>query len=179
MRVQCVCWVVISLSLQGRKSGQLASEVWCAALWSTTVRPPWQSYKRIATPFPRRAAEIVSSPQQMEPLATLVFLPRAEERWSKRWRWDWPQLPSQMPGEGWDPDEVLLGRCWAGTGAVSAPLHPLCQHLCGGARVPFLSSFFLIHTLKRCWGTASSPSLHRATNPDYQKLQPDTVQQDN
>lgn len=158
MRVQHVCWVVISLCLQGRKSGQLASEVWCAVWWSTTVRPPWQSCRGPATPFPWRAAEIVSSPRQMEPPATLVFLPQAEKRWSTRWRWD-----------GWDPDEVLLGGRWAGTGAVSAPPSPLCQHLGGGARALFLSSFLLVHTPERCWGTAPSPSLHQRIQTQFNK----------
>lgn len=120
----CVCWVVISLCLQERNPGQLACDAWCAALWSTTVRPPWQSRGDSATPFPRRAAETAASPRQMEPPAFLVSHPQAAKRWSKRWRWDWAWPPSQMPGEGRDSDEALLGGCWAGTGAASAPSIP-------------------------------------------------------
>lgn len=50
----------------------------------------------------------------------------------------------------------------------SQPLDPLCQHLSGGARALFLPSLLLIHTLGRCCGATSNPSLHPATNPDTQ-----------
>lgn len=50
----------------------------------------------------------------------------------------------------------------------SQPLDPLCQHLSGGACAFFLSSLLLIHTLGRCCGATSNPSLHPATNPDTQ-----------
>ena len=76
--------------------------------------------------------------------------------------------------------ETLTRPCWEGAGpeqVQSQPLYPLCQHLSGGACALFLSSFLLIHTLKRCCGTSSSPSHHPATNPDTKKLHPDTVQQ--
>lgn len=65
--------------------------------------------------------------------------------------------------------ETLTRPCWEGAGpeqVQSQPLYPLCQHLSGGARALFLSSLLLIHTLERCCGSTSSPSLHPATNPD-------------
>lgn len=65
--------------------------------------------------------------------------------------------------------EALARPCWEGAGpeqVQSQPLGPLCQHLSGGARTLFLSSLLLIHTLERCCGAPSRPSLHPATNPD-------------
>lgn len=65
--------------------------------------------------------------------------------------------------------ETLARPCWEGAGpeqVQSQPLDPLCQHLSGGACALFLSSLLLIHTLGRCCGATSSPSLHPATNPD-------------
>lgn len=120
----------------------------CETLWQSHTGPP--------TPFPRRAAKTAASPQQMEPPAPLFSFPQATKRWSKHWRWDWPELPSQMPGEGWDPDGTLLRACWAGTGAASAPLSTLSAPRWWSSTL-FLSLLCLIHTLQGCCGTTSSP----------------------
>lgn len=156
---------------RGKKPGQLACDVWCAALWSTTVRPPWQSRGGPATPFPRRAAETAVSPWQMEPPAFLISLARAKKRWSECWRWDWPWPPSQMPGEGWDSDGALLGGCWAGTGALSAPLSPLSAPQWWSPRsLPVLTPSHS-HNREVLWDHI------QPLPPPTKKSQPDTVQQ--
>lgn len=69
--------------------------------------------------------------------------------------------------------ETLARPCWEGAGpeqVQSQPLDPLCQHLSGGAHALFLSSLLLIHTLERCCGATSSPSLHQTINPDTKIL---------
>lgn len=125
----------------------------------TPVAEPW----RPSNLFPRRAAETLASPQQMEPPAFLVSFLQAKKRWSERWTGSGPHHRCQKKAE------TPARPCWEGAGpeqVQSQPLDPLCQHLSGGACALFLSSLLLIHTVERCCGAASSFSLLPATNPD-------------
>lgn len=174
----CVVGVCVEWSLVSVYSGEsLASwHVTCDVL--RCGLPLWDPRGRVVEaqhpPSPGRPQRPLRALGRWS-LQRFSSLPQAKKRWSERWRWDWPRPPSQMPGEGWDSGGALLWGCWAGTGAISAPRSPLSAPQC----TLFLSSLLLIHTLKRCCGTISSPYLCPATNPStHHFFPPDSTNHD-
>lgn len=152
-------------------------------------RPPRLSGDGPAATFPRRAAEAVASPRQMEPPALPPHpstpnpphtrLATKGGVGSERRRWEWPPAAPlhhpphtpvtdarRRPRLRRDPAGRVLGwnRCHL------SPSIPLCQHLGGGAGALFLSSLLLIRTPGRCRAQPSpSPTL---SSSSIKKLRP-------
>lgn len=153
----CVCveWSLVSVYRgESLASWQVTCDVPCCGL---PLWDPVAESHRPTNPFPQAGCKDHREPSaDGASSASPLLFRKAKKRWSKRWRWDWPGLPSQMPGEGWDPDGALLRACWAGTGAASAPPSTLSAPRRWSSAL-FLSLLCLIHTLQECCGTTSSP----------------------